>query len=241
MSRRQKIDSQAAPPKRTRRVDAQHLSIKNPLFAKTEAQRIFIEEWLSGVTCLVGAGSAGSGKTFAGLHLALKDLIDGKYCKILIVRSTVAVRDIGYLPGELHEKIAVYETPYKQIVNEILGCGTAYDQLKKAGLIEFQPTSFLRGTTYDNCIILIDEFQNMNDVSELRTVLTRVGENTRVICIGDTRQCDFIGKKEKSGFDWLIKVADRMSHRHIAVVNFFPEDIVRSGFVKSLLMADELV
>ena len=242
MTRRKKIDPHPSPvQKRTRRVENQHLSIKNPLQAKTEAQRIFIEEWLTGVTCLVGAGSAGAGKTYLALYLAAQDLLDGVYSKIMIVRSTVAVRDIGFLPGEMEEKTKVYEMPYRQIFNEIFGCGTAYDQLKKAGLLEFQPTSFMRGTTFDNTIIIADEFQNMNDISELRTILTRVGDNSRIICVGDTKQCDFIGKKEHSGFDWLMKVSDRMAVRHISVVNFFPEDIVRSAFVKALLMADETI
>lgn len=203
---------------------------------KTEAQRNMFDAYADGYH-IAGVGSAGTGKSFVALWLALNDIKLGVKNKIIIVRSAVATRELGHLPGELEDKIAVYEAPYKDIVNQICNCGTAYETMKKTGKIEFISTSFVRGMTFDNAVLVVDEFQSMHQ-EELYSVLTRVGENTRAIVIGDTRQCDLNPRKEESCFKWFMGLVDKMPD-DFEVVKFFPEDIVRSGFVKALIMANE--
>lgn len=244
MARKPVAEPKAAVPanrKARRNTTSMHLSFGAPLEAKTEAQRQFIEEWYTGTPLLVGSGSAGSGKTYLAVHLALEAVMRGEFEKLIIVRSAVAVRDIGFLPGTEAEKQAVYTLPYAQTVNEIFGCGTAWEQLVKKDMVQFITTSFTRGITFRNAVVIVDEFQNMNDGGELRTILTRADNDTRIVCIGDTRQCDFTTKKEKSGYEWLVRVTQKMSPKYSAFVEFLPQDIVRSAFVKALLIADEEV
>lgn len=203
---------------------------------KTFAQEQMFDSYAEGYN-IAGVGSAGTGKSFVALWLALNDVIDGRKQKVIIVRSAVPTREVGHLPGELDEKIAVYEAPYKDIVNQLCECGTAYDTLKKHEKIEFISTSFVRGMTFDNAVIIVDEFQSMHE-EELYSVLTRVGENTQAIVIGDTRQCDLNKRKEASCFDWFMNLAKKMPN-DFEIVNFLPVDIVRSGFVKRLIIANE--
>lgn len=187
---------------------------------------------------VIGYGSPGTGKTFLAFYLALMDIVNTTIPqdKIRIVRSAVPSRQIGHLPGTAEEKMMVYEAPYVDICAELLGRPNSYSDLKQAGLVEFTPTSFVRGSSWDNTIVIIDEAQNMT-WQELNSVITRIGYNSRLIITGDTKQCDFNSKNEQSGFVSALKVAEKMDQ--FALVQFTSEDIVRSEFVKAWIMACE--
>lgn len=178
-----------------------------------------------------GFGCPGTGKTFLSMYLALNDIIDknNEYDQLIIVRSAVSTREIGHLPGDITEKTSVYESPYQSACQTLFEKASTYQDMKDAGLIKFITTSFIRGDTWDNSIIIIDEAQNMT-WHELNSVITRVGEDSKLIVIGDTKQCDFTRKTEQSGFSQFLKVADNMNY--FGIVEFTEEDIVRSEFVK---------
>lgn len=211
------------------------LTVRN-IQPKTDAQEDFLDAFAQGFN-IVGVGSAGTGKSFLSLYLALKEVESGRKQKVIIVRSAVPTREQGFLKGTLEEKEAVYELPYKDIVNDLCASGTSYESLKKHDKIQFITSSYVRGLTFDNAVIVVDEFQSMHQ-EELYSVLTRVGENSKVIVIGDTKQCDLNPRREESGFNWFMKVCDKM-HDHFDIIEFQPQDIVRSGFVKALIMANE--
>jgi phosphate starvation-inducible PhoH-like protein len=186
---------------------------------------------------IVCSGSAGTGKSFVLLYLCLHDLIHSReYNKVMIFRSSVPTRNIGFLPGDEKEKLAVYEAPYKAICGDLFSRSDAYDILKKKDLIEFQSTSYVRGNTFDNCLIIVDECQDMN-LHELSTVITRCGQGTRIFFSGDFKQCDFDGKREVSGFNDFIRIVNQIES--FEVVDFGLDDIVRSGLVKEYLVAKE--
>jgi phosphate starvation-inducible PhoH-like protein len=201
-----------------------------------DVQRSAFETYFTGQNlCL--AGSAGTGKTFMALFLALNDLLQNKHEKVIIVRSAVTTRDQGFLPGNLQEKMQLYEMPYGDIVEDLFKRGDAYEIFKKKGFIEFMSTSFIRGLNFDNAVIIIDEAQNLS-LHEISSVLTRVGKNCRIIICGDTKQNDLLENKknrEKSGFDDMIAIAGKM--KRFSVVEFGLEHIVRSGFVREFLIA----
>lgn len=187
---------------------------------------------------LVLYGVAGTGKTFLASYFALSDLISGMAKKIIIVRSAVTTRDQGFLPGTLQEKMALYEAPYREVFAELCnGRRDVYDLLKKREYLEFMSTSFIRGITFDDAIIIVDEVQNLTD-HEINSVLTRVGKNTRVILCGDTRQNDLkmTGKKnQETGMHNLLQIARAMAS--FSMIEFGVDDIVRSGFVKEYIIA----
>lgn len=179
-------------------------------------------------------GYAGTGKTFLSLYLSLVDVIEQYYHKVIIVRSVVPTRDMGFLPGKQQEKMAVYEAPYIQICNDLFRRKDAYDLLKQKDMVEFLPTSFIRGITLDNCIVVIDECQNMND-HELNSVITRLGDNSKLIICGDIRQTDLV--REESGFKESLRIFNKMSS--LELIEFGVNDIVRSGFVRDYIIARE--
>jgi phosphate starvation-inducible protein PhoH and related proteins len=183
---------------------------------------------------LIMHGCAGTGKTFLGMFFGLRDVLDenSNYKKLIIVRSVVPSRDMGFLPGTEEEKIAVYEEPYSTICNSLFTYSKSYDNLKKSGYVQFTSTSFQRGITFDDSIVLIDEAQNMTD-QEISTVMTRIGNNTKVIICGDTNQKDL----KNSGFDKNIKIFNEM--QSIVDVKFQVDDIVRSDFVREYIIARE--
>ena len=184
-------------------------------------------------------GCAGTGKTFISMYLALKELEDGRSRrrKLVIIRTAQSSKDIGFLPGDEKRKLEVYEAPYKAICAELYHRDDAYEILKQKGVIEFHSTSFLRGTTIDDSIILVDEVQNQRYV-ELRTVLTRTGDHSRVVLCGDTKQDDLTSDryKESSGLADMMKVFSRMGHMN--TIQFDIDDIVRSGFVRDFIIAE---
>lgn len=203
----------------------------------TKTQEDVFHSYNSGKHLLLH-GCAGTGKTFLALYFALSDLFSGRAKQVIIVRSAVSSRDQGFLPGTLVEKMAVYEEPYKDIVAELCnGRRDIYDTLKKKGYIEFMSTSFIRGLTFDNAIVILDEVQNMTD-SEINSILTRIGKRCRIVLCGDHRQDDLklTGKKTQvSGIENMIKVAKMM--KSFDLIEFQISDIVRSGFVKEYLIA----
>jgi phosphate starvation-inducible protein PhoH len=181
-------------------------------------------------------GWAGTGKTFLALFLALKEVLESAtYSKIFIVRSAVPSRSIGYLPGSLEEKLEVFATPYIEIVNKLLNRPDGYEYLKKYNMIEFVSTSYLRGVTLENCVILVDEIQNMA-FGELDTVITRLGKNIKMILAGDYRQTDLTNGSRGDILRFMNIINDM---NEFECIEFQKEDIVRNDLVKSYLIAKE--
>jgi len=203
----------------------------------TQNQRVFFEEYHDEQNmAFVLHGVAGSGKSFIALYKALETVMDPSqpFDGVVIVRSAVAGRDIGHLPGTEDEKLAVYEQPYIGICTDLFGRRDAYQRLKEQGVIDFMSSSFIRGTTLDNKIVIVDEMQNYS-WEELYTIATRVGHRTRIIFAGDLRQTDLRKRGDPSG---LVKFLDIMGTlNNIAMVEFGVSDIVRSAFVKAVIVA----
>jgi len=229
------IPQQKKEKKRKIQIAKDHLALRHidPL---TYPQRQMIESYCRG-TNIIAVGSAGTGKSFIASYLALNSLLSKEVEKIVVVRSAVPTRDMGFLPGSIQEKTEVYTIPYKQIFNYLCDNGTAWDILHKKHMIEFITTSYVRGITLDNCVVVVDEFQSMT-AHEIYSVLTRLGKNSRLLICGDTKQTDLDGRKEKSCYDWFMGVAQKMSD-WFDVVQFQKHDIVRSDFVKALIIAVE--
>jgi len=181
---------------------------------------------------LVLHGVAGTGKTFISCYLAFDDMIKGLYDRLIIIRSAVPTRDMGFLPGSEKEKSAVYEEPYKNIAIELFDRGDAYDILKTKGLVHFMTTSFIRGITLKDSVILIDECQNMT-FHELDSIITRVGRGCRIIFSGDFKQTDI----KNNGIRPFLSILKTMGS--FAIINFEVKDIVRSDFVKEYIIARE--
>jgi phosphate starvation-inducible protein PhoH len=191
---------------------------------------------------ILAIGSAGTGKTYISLYLALKDVMaNNDYKEIIIVRSSVQSREQGHMPGDAKEKMAHFEGPYIDIVNDLFGRGDAYQIMKQKMSIRFMSTSFIRGLTFDNALIVVDEAQNCR-WDELRTIMTRVGQNSRIIFCGDTRQDDLACSKNRldtSGLRHFKKVIDKMGSECFATIEFTVDDIVRSGIVREFIIAEE--
>lgn len=205
---------------------------------KTAAQEEMFQAWFSGKH-VCASGSAGTGKTFLAFYLALNEYLQQRTRRIIIVRSAVTTRDLGFLPGTLEEKTAQYELPYHDIAWELIGRASTYQDMKDAGIIEFMTTSFVRGLTWDNAIVIVEEAQNMT-FHEINSIMTRIGENTRIIVTGDTKQTDLNEGKKHLGLEGMsqaIRVFDNMDS--FASVHFTKHDIVRSEFVKSWIVACE--
>ena len=187
---------------------------------------------------LVLSGSAGTGKTFLACYLGLEAVLEKMYHNLVIVRSVVPVRDMGYLPGTAEEKKDAFAAPYKGIFSEIFGDVAAYNKLINSKIVQFESTSFIRGMTYDNSVIIVDEMQNLN-FHELDSVITRVGNNCRIIFCGDYKQTDFKYDDEKVGITKFLNITDQL--KNFTTVNFGWEDIVRSDFVRDYIMTKEML
>ncbi len=179
---------------------------------------------------LVLHGLAGTGKTFISSYLAYDDIEKGFADNLIIIRSAVPTRDIGFLPGSEKEKSAVYEEPYKDVATHLFDRGDAYEIMKQKNIVQFMTTSFIRGITLRNACIIVDECQNMS-FHELDSIITRVGENCRIMFCGDFRQSDL---KRNELLSWL-KVLERMEE--FDFIEFGVDDIVRSEFVKKYIIA----
>jgi len=182
-------------------------------------------------------GLAGTGKSFISIFLSLKEILnstDSIYKKLYIIRSAVSTRDIGFMPGKTKDKIGVYEAPYYNICSKLYNRSDAYEYLKNKGIIEFMTTSFIRGITLENCIIIVDEMANLN-LHELDSIITRLGENSKIIFCGDFSQTDFTKESEKAGLPKFMDILRNI--KSFGFVEFDnEEDIVRSGIVKEYLI-----
>ena len=191
---------------------------------------------------LVAHGVAGSGKTFLCLFKALQDVLNEytPYEKIYIVRSLVPTREIGFLPGSHEDKSSLYQIPYKNMVQYMFQMPSdadfemLYGNLKSQETISFWSTSFIRGTTLDNCIIIVDELENLN-FHELDSIITRVGENTKILFCGDASQSDLVRLNEKNGVIDFMKIIRSMPS--FGIVEFGVDDVIRSGLIKEYLIA----
>ena len=191
---------------------------------------------------IVAYGCAGTGKTFITLYKAIRDVLDEKtpYEKVYVVRSLVATREIGFLPGDHEDKSWLYQLPYKAMVKYMFEMRTdadfqmLYANLKAQDTIDFWSTSFIRGTTFDNAIIIVDEFQNLN-YHELDSIMTRVGQDSKIMFCGDATQSDLVKQNERNGIHDFMRVLRLMPS--VDIIEFGVEDIVRSGLVKEFILA----
>jgi phosphate starvation-inducible protein PhoH len=218
----------ARQPKKGKSLGDNHLNLVeiNPM---TENQSLFFENYKSDKSQVL-LGYPGTGKTFMALYKAFQQINDpaSEYQRIVIVRSAVPTRDVGFLPGTLAEKGEVYELPYKSICTELFGRSDAYEVLKKHRNIEFITTSFIRGLTLDRSIIIVDEFQNMT-AHEADSVITRVGNWSKILLCGDILQRD-LSKNSERNIESLLKVLQNMPNV-FDFTHFDEDDIVRSGLV----------
>ena len=245
MPRKRKAEQQpigvgltAKQMKRKKPINADMLRDIEPL---TENQQKLFDSYTEGKN-IIAYGAAGTGKTFITLFNALCDVLDTStpYEKIYIVRSLVSTREIGFLPGDHEDKSFLYQIPYKNMVKYMFELPSAadfemlYGNLKAQETISFWSTSFIRGTTFDRAIIIVDEFQNLN-FHELDSIMTRVGENTKIMFCGDATQSDLIKQNERNGIVDFMRVLRLM--QSVDIIEFGVEDIVRSGLVKEFILA----
>lgn len=218
----------------TLRIKLDHLKTFQPL---TDNQKKFYDAYKRGDYFIALHGVAGTGKTFIALYKALEEVLDksNPFNKIIIVRSAVPSREVGHLPGDLDEKTEIYRQPYQQICNTLFGRTDSYKRLEEQGYIEFISTSFIRGMSFDDAIIIVDEMQNMT-YEEIDTVMTRVGYRSKIIWCGDYRQTDLNKKKnDVTGILQFFDVAEYMAA--FTRIEFTVEDIVRSSLVKDYILA----
>ena len=224
--------------KRRKPIGGEHMLPVEPI---TDNQKVFFDEWDKG-QMLYAYGVAGTGKTFIALYKALKDVLDEftLYDQIYIVRSLVATREIGFLPGDHEDKSSLYQIPYKNMVQSMFempddnSYEMLYDNLKAQETISFWSTSFIRGTTLDNAIIIIDECQNLN-FHELDSIITRVGQDSKIVFCGDAAQTDLLKVNERTGIMDFQRIIQNMDE--FSLIEFGIDDIVRSGLVKSYLIS----
>jgi predicted ribonuclease YlaK len=205
----------------------------------TRNQEIATEAWAAGKH-LILSGSPGTGKTFLGMYFGLRAVLlkGAGQDKLVVVRSIVPTRDIGFLPGDEKEKKEAYMKPYIGISAELTGDPGAWGKLLATKACQFESTSFARGITIDNAVILVDEMQNLT-FHELDTVMGRVGENCRVIFCGDYHQSDLHRDSERQGLLKFLEIVSLM--KDFEVVKFGWEDIVRSDFVRDYIMTKEML
>ena len=224
--------------KKKKPISNQYLVDVTPL---TDNQRILFDSYAQHKN-IVAYGVAGTGKTFITLYNALKEVLDDgtPYERVYIVRSLVSTREIGFLPGDHEDKSTLYQIPYKHMVKYMFQMPSdadfemLYGNLKSQETIKFWSTSFLRGTTLDNAIILVDEFQNLN-FHELDSIITRVGENSKICFCGDASQTDLVKTNDKNGIVDFMNILRKMVS--FDIIEFDVNDIVRSGLVKEYIVA----
>lgn len=204
----------------------------------THNQQEFFNFYKKGNKAILLHGVAGTGKTYIALYNALNEILDEntKYKKIIIVRSAVPSRDIGFLPGNEKEKTEIYSIPYQEICSDLFPKhgGMAYRRLSDQGYLDFMITSYVRGLTLEDAIVIVDEAQNMNDM-ELNSVMTRIGKNSKVVFCGDFRQTDLYRKSDMSGLKKFIEIMKFMPT--FKLIEFDADDIVRSSLVREYILA----
>jgi predicted ribonuclease YlaK len=216
------------------RIKLDHLKTFDPL---TENQKTFFDAYKRGDYFVALHGVAGTGKTFCALYKALEEVLDknNPFHKIIIVRSAVQGREIGHLPGDVTEKMEIYQQPYVQICETLFGRKDAYTRLVEQNHIEFISTSFIRGMSFDDAIIIVDEMQNLT-FEEIDTVMTRVGYRSKIIWCGDYRQTDL--NKRKNDVTGILKFFDVANHMNaFTKIEFTVDDIVRSSLVREYIIA----
>ena len=224
--------------KRKKPIDKSYMTEVKPL---TDNQTTAFAQYSEGKNLLLH-GAAGTGKTFITLYMALQEVLDenSPYDKIYIVRSLVPTREIGFLPGDHEDKSALYQIPYKNMVRYMFSMPDdnsfemLYDNLRAQETISFWSTSFIRGVTLDNAIVIVDEFSNLN-FHELDSMITRIGEESKIMFCGDITQTDLTRENDKNGISDFIKILQNMED--FSCIEFGIDDIVRSGLVKSYLIA----
>jgi phosphate starvation-inducible protein PhoH len=228
----------AKQAKRKKPLSSEYLVDIEPL---TDNQKRLFNSYADGKH-IVAYGCAGTGKTFITLYNALKDVLDERspYERIYLVRSLVATREIGFLPGTYDDKSDIYQIPYKNMVKYMFQMPSdadfemLYGNLKGQETIKFWSTSFLRGTTLDNSIIIVDEFQNCTS-HELDSIITRIGENSKIMFCGDATQSDLVKTNDRNGIIDFMSILRKMPS--FDIIEFGVEDIVRSGLVKEYILA----
>jgi phosphate starvation-inducible protein PhoH len=203
----------------------------------TDNQKKFFDAYKQGDYFIALHGVAGTGKTFIALYKAIEEVLDksNPFNKIIVVRSAVQSREMGHLPGDVGEKMEIYEQPYRQICHQFFDRKDAWDRLEEQGHIQFISTSFIRGMSFDNAIIIVDEMQNLN-YDEIDTVMTRVGHMSKILWCGDYRQTDL--NKRKNDVTGILKFFDIAQHmKAFTRIEFTVDDIVRSSLVKDYILA----
>jgi len=215
------------------KITLDHLNTISPM---TENQKIFFNLFETEIDAILLHGVAGTGKTFIALYKALEQVLDrsSDFQKVIIVRSAVPSREIGHLPGDEKEKSEVYKLPYIDICDSLFNHIQPFTRLEEQKAVQFLITSFVRGITLDNSIVIVDECQNMTDM-ELNSIMTRVGTHSKIIFCGDFRQTDLYKRNDMSGLKKFIAIADTMPS--FKVVEFGVDDIVRSKLVKEYIIA----
>ena len=224
---------QKREPKNSLRVKLDDMITIEPL---TQVQREFFTAYQRSDYFIALHGVAGTGKTYIALYKALEEVLDrnNPFNRVTVIRSSVQGRDMDFLPGDANEKMDIYTQPYKQICSELFRRKDAWDRLEEQGHIEFVSTSFIRGMTFNNSVLVVDEMQNMS-FEELDTIITRVGSKSKIIFCGDYRQTDLKKKEDKSGILKFLEIAGNM--REFSRFEFGIDDIVRSSLVKNYIVA----
>ena len=242
MSRKQKTNLQVVPTsdphvtiEKSKLCKVNYKDLKH-IQPKNFNQRQFFELYDQQSTAILLHGVAGTGKTYIALYKALEEALDPAtdYERVIIVRSAVPSRDIGHLPGDEKEKTEVYQLPYVEICEDLFNHIQPFQRLQEQKTVNFMITSFVRGITLDNSIVIVDECQNMTDM-ELNSIMTRIGRNSKIIFCGDFRQTDLYKKNDMSGLQKFIAIAELMPS--FKTVEFSVHDIVRSKLVKEYILA----
>jgi predicted ribonuclease YlaK len=223
-----------AKPTNHLRIRIDDLKTFSPL---TNNQKSFFEAYKRQDYFIALHGVAGTGKTFCALYKALEEVLDksNPFERIIVVRSAVQSREIGHLPGDVNEKMEIFQQPYRQICETLFGRKDAWDRLEEQGHIQFISTSFIRGMSFDNAIIIVDEMQNLT-IEEIDTVMTRVGHMSKILWCGDYRQTDL--NKKRNDMSGILKFFDIAMHMNAFTrIEFTVDDIVRSSLVKEYILA----
>ena len=205
----------------------------------TESQKEAYTAWREGDNIAM-VGTAGTGKTFLAMYLALEEIMDKStpFDSLRIIRSAVPTREVGFLPGTIDEKLDAFTGPYRAAAADLFEDDRAYEKLVHNKYIQFESTSYIRGVTFDNTIVLVDEMQNLT-FHELDSIITRVGQNCRIIFCGDYYQSDFVKRDDKKGLSKFLDIIEHLNN--FTTVNFTWADIVRSDFVRDYIMTKEML